>query len=499
MYKVKLEPIGKVCEVNSNTPLRDLIAEFSIEFPCGGNGLCGNCKVKLLAGDIKISEQHARILQKKQLSSEWRLACYSYITEDVTLYIHQCEHIIQTDQTIFSMQPESGYGIAIDLGSTTIVSQLVNLQNGHIEAVSTALNPQSIYGADIISRISYALSSQEHSIQLCQLIRNGIKKLIQEIIEKKPYEIRKVMISGNSVMYNLFCALDISSLAAYPFQSRENNIQEFTPQELNWPLPFECNIFFLPNISHFVGSDILSGIEAIQMHKKKRFQALIDLGTNGEIAIGNREKILCTSTAAGPAFEGLQISQGMRASTGAIYQIDENRNQIKVIGNSEAIGICGSGLVDAIHLFLKQKKIDYSGTIIGDSHFLPIHGKIGLTDKDIREFQLAKAAICTGIEILTKELGISINDIEHFYISGGLGNYLDIDKAINVGLLEVKHKEQVRKMNNTALLGTRMFLFENTLHDRTTILSIAQHCSLEVHPSFQDIYCEKLFFPDLPI
>ena len=224
---------------------------------------------------------------------------------------------------------------------------------------------------------------------------------------------------------------------------------------------------------------------------------MIDFGFNGEIAIGNREKILCASTAAGPAFEGIHISQGMRASAGAIYQIDEHNNCPKIIGNGKAIGICGSGLVDAMYLFLKQRKIDTSGAITRGVPFLAVAGKIGITDKDIREFQLAKAAICTGIEILTKELNISIDDIEHLYIAGGLGNYLDIDKAIAIGLLEIKDKVKVIKVNNSALLGTRMFLFQNTIHDRTTILNIAQHCSLESHVNFQDIYCEKLFFPDL--
>lgn len=497
MHKVCLEPIGKELEVNHNTPLRDIVAELGLEFPCGGNGFCGNCKVRIMAGDIEVSEQHARMLQKKGLSSQWRLACYSHVTEDVTLYIDQCECIVQTDQTLFPVQPEDGYGIAVDLGSTTIVTQLINLYNGHIVAVSTSLNPQSAYGADIISRISYALSSEEHLQQLCQLVRHAIKKLILEMVGDHYYDIRKVVISGNSVMYSLFCALDVSTLAVYPFQSRQNDMQEFTPQDLDWPLPSGCHICFLPNIGHFVGSDILSGIEAIQMHTKKKFQALIDLGTNGEIAIGNREKILCASTAAGPAFEGIHISQGMRASAGAIYQIDEHNNCPKIIGNGKAIGICGSGLVDAMYLFLKQRKIDTSGAITRGVPFLAVAGKIGITDKDIREFQLAKAAICTGIEILTKELNISIDDIEHLYIAGGLGNYLDIDKAIAIGLLEIKDKVKVIKVNNSALLGTRMFLFQNTIHDRTTILNIAQHCSLESHVNFQDIYCEKLFFLDL--
>ena len=185
----------------------------------------------------------------------------------------------------------------------------------------------------------------------------------------------------------------------------------------------------------------------------------------------------------------------MRASTGAIYQIDETGKSIGVIGNVSPIGICGSGLIDAIHLFLKQGQIDYSGTLLTeDTDFLPICEGIGLTDKDIREYQLAKAAICTGIEILRRELNISMKDIEHIYITGGLGNYLNIEKAMNTGLLEIDCMEQVIKMSNSALLGARMFLFKEKQKNVTKILEVTQHCPLESHYDFQDIYCEKLFF-----
>lgn len=494
-HVVSLEPIGIKIEVNHNTPVRDIISEYGIEFSCGGKGVCGKCKIKLLKGNIDADQHHRTLLEKHHLSDEWRLACLSKITEDVTIYINQCEHIIQTDETPFKYSPEEGYGLAVDLGSTTIVSQLVNLKYGKIEAAVTSLNPQTVYGSDIISRISYALSSDMHYSDLTKAVRNKIKQHIFEINAKKSCDIRKVVICGNSVMHHLFSKLDITPLSAYPFQSSHNEMQEFNSSELDWPLAKDCRITFLPNISHFVGSDILSGIEAIQMHKKTKYQVLLDLGTNGEIVIGNRDHILCTSTAAGPAFEGINISQGMKASTGAIYQIGSNGKDVKVVGNGEALGICGSGLIDAIYSFLVQNKIDISGAVTGLKHFIPIYGSIGLTDKDIREFQLAKAAIATGYSILMKEMGITDKDIEHIYISGGLGNYLDIDKANKIGLLETEDINKIVKLNNSALLGTKMFLFDSTNPEINDILKLSKHCSLESHPQFQDIFCDKLFFP----
>ena len=496
-HRVLLEPIHKELEVCHNTPLRDVLIDCGVEFPCGGRGFCGNCKVKILSGNIAMDSSHKALLEKKRLGADWRLACFSRITEDVTLYVSQYQTVIQTDQTSFSIIPEEGDGIAVDLGSTTIAAQLIDLKSGCIKSVATALNPQRQYGADIISRISYALSSHDHALHLSWLVRDVIRDLIEELISGHVNEVHKIVLVGNSVMHHLFCSLDVRPLAVFPFHSSTNGMQILTPTELHWPFADNnCIIRFFPNISHFVGSDILAGIEAIQMHKRDRFQILMDLGTNGEIVVGNKEIIMCTSTAAGPAFEGINISQGMNASVGAICQVTE-KNEIRVIGNTTPIGICGSGLIDVIDLFLKQGKIDSSGAVKEGKTFLALYEKIGLTDKDIREFQLAKAAICTGLEILLKELKLSLDDVEHVYITGGLGNYLDVDKAVNLGLFSQKVKGKIVKISNAALLGAKMFLFHDMESDWKIILQKSQYCALESHPQFQDLFCDNLYFPEL--
>lgn len=495
-HKVRLEPIGVECEVAHGASLHDILATYGIEFPCGGNGICGNCKVRLLDGRIDRDLRHKQLLKQRGLGDEWRLACLSQVTNDLCIFVQQCETIIQTDDTPFDFFPEEGYGIAVDLGSTTIVSQLVNLSNGQIEAVSTDINPQSRYGADIISRIGYAMKSEEHRLRLQQLVRDSIYHQLSNLVSQRNCDLRKVMIVGNTVMHHLFCGIDVSPLATFPFQSTDNIGRIYCPEELGWELPL-CSIEFMPNISHFVGSDIIAGIQATRMFASERYQALIDLGTNGEIVIGNKDRILCTSTAAGPAFEGINISQGMRAASGAICSVEirDDRLTHKVIGNEKPIGLCGSGLVDAVCAFLETDRIDYAGTVTtGEDSKIPISENVGLTSKDIREFQLAKAAVRTGFEILKRQFPISVCNIEKVYLAGGLGNYLNIKNACSVGLLELASSDQLIRLNNSALMGAKQFLFNeyrNKVGDWATNI---EYCSLETHPDFQDIYCENLFF-----
>lgn len=495
-HTVRLKPLGITCKVAHGTSLHDLLATYGVEFPCGGNGTCGNCKVKLLGGNIETSRKHAELLLKKGMDKSWRLACMSQVTDDLCIELQQDTTVIQTDRTSFPFTPEEGYGIAIDLGSTTIVSQLVNLNDNRVEADHTSINPQSKLGADIISRISYALQSEQHRTALQQLVRDCIYGHIRHLLQAGAQPLRKIVIVGNSVMHHLFCGLDVRPLAAYPFNSPHNASQTFSPQDLQWDIP-PCSIRFMPNISHFVGSDILAGIQACRMFESDTYQALIDLGTNGEIVIGNRNHMVCTSTAAGPAFEGINISQGMRATNGAIYRVDTAAEGFtcRVIGNTSPRGICGSGLVDAIHALLEVGAIDFTGNFTAaDCPAIPLTGSITLIPEDIREFQLAKSAVRTGFQLVMQQLGIQAQAIEHVYLAGGLGNYLDIHKASALGLLESLSSTQPVRLSNAALLGAKQFLFNANQKHINDWFSHITYCPLETHPDFQDWYCENMFF-----
>jgi len=487
---ISLLPLGKSIEVNSGTPLIDVLHEFGVEFPCGGKGTCGSCKVKLLKGELEVDAVQQQKLDKLKLDESWRLACYCNAETDITLEISQFENIILADSSTFEFSPQRGFGIAVDLGTTTIVAQLVNLENGHVIDSVSDVNPQARFGGDLISRIQSCLDGKFDELQ--NLIRLKIGEMIRSILQKHPMEISKVAIVGNTVMHHIFSGLPVNSLSFYPFNSPDLGVQSFSAKSLNWQLSDSAKIDFYPSIGSFVGSDILAGIAATKMAERKEYTVLIDLGTNGEIVVGNRDKIICASTAAGPAFEGAKISQGMRATTGAISTVNFENGELRihVIGNVLAKGICGSGLIDVMAMLLNREQIGMFGEINSGEESVLLTGKVSITQQDIREFQLAKAAIAAGIQILLNQLKISYKEVEKVFIAGGFGNFLNIQNVIRTGLIECE-EEKIVKLGNTALIGTKMFLFENEIFIQK-ILEKTTHVNLEGDPNFQDIYIDKM-------
>lgn len=501
-HTVHIEPFDIDISAEDNASLAEIVNGLGIDFPCGGKGLCGNCHVELVKGTMEISAREKALLERKGLdSSRWRLACCGRITDDIAIRIPVREQVILSDNSSSRLSGEEGLAAAVDLGSTTIVVQLIDRKTGAVLESFSEINGQNGFGADIISRIAYALQGPEYSERLALTVREQVGRMTGDAVKASGRDdIRNVTIVGNSVMHHLFCKLDVTPLSAYPFQSPDNGRMEFTPSELGWSLPETCTVRFMPNISHFVGSDILAGILHTGIHRKDRWCALLDLGTNGEIVIGNKEKILCTSTAAGPAFEGVNIVNGMRAVSGAVCRVDETSGKAEIIGNTRPSGICGSGLIDAIHYFLKTGRITPDGRIADDSPgSLEIAGGVALYDRDIREFQLAKAAVATGFELLMKHLGISLADIDKIYIAGGLGNYIDIRKARETGLIKADFDSQIVKAGNSALAGCKEMTFSASDREIEAILPLVSHYSLETDPDFQDKYCENLFFPIFPL
>jgi uncharacterized 2Fe-2S/4Fe-4S cluster protein (DUF4445 family) len=488
--KISLQPIGKSVSVNTGTPLIDVLHEFGVEFPCGGKGTCGSCKVKLLEGELKIDSVQQQKLDKLKLGKEWRLACYCNAESDITLEISQFDNIILADNSTFDFKPQQGFGIAVDLGTTTVVVQLVNLENGHVLDSVSEINPQARCGSDLISRIQSCLDGNFEELQ--NLVHSKIGEMIQYIIQKHPVKVSKVTIVGNTVMHHIFSGLAVNSLSFYPFHSPNLGIQIFSPTQLKWNLPETVNIQFYPSIGSFVGSDILAGIAATKMAEHENYTVLIDLGTNGEIVVGNRDKIICASTAAGPAFEGAKISQGMRATTGAISSVFLENGELKthVIGNVSAKGICGSGLIDVMAILLNKEEIGMFGEINSGEDKVKLSRQVSITQQDIREFQLAKAAIAAGIQILLNQLGITYDDVDKVFIAGGFGNFLNIENVIRTGLIECD-ADKIVKLGNTALIGAKMFLFEDE-EIIQKILEKTTHINLEADPNFQDIYIDKM-------
>jgi uncharacterized 2Fe-2S/4Fe-4S cluster protein (DUF4445 family) len=406
---------------------------------------------------------------------------------------------ILADDSVFAFEPHDGLGLAFDLGTTTLVGQLLDLRTGYVLGVRTALNVQAQHGADIMSRIECALGGGQ--ALLTRLIREQIGGLARELLEIVPErraELRDVVIVGNTVMHHFLCGIDVTPLSHTPFEPEQSGLQVFDPEALGWDIGGGGPVRFLPCLGSFVGSDLLAGVLATRLHESDRLSALIDLGTNGEIVVGNRERLLCASTAAGPAFEGARISMGMRAATGAIAAVSlhDRRLQCHVLGHGAPRGLCGSGLVDAVACGLELGVIRPNGRLANGTAFA-LDPPVQINQSDIRELQLAKGAIAAGLRLLVEQWGATLADLDRIHLAGAFGNYINRASARRIGLLRFP-PEQVQPAGNTALLGAKLALFGGDKSEAAyaPVLRGVRHVSLNEDPGFQEVFAEEMAFPD---
>jgi uncharacterized 2Fe-2S/4Fe-4S cluster protein (DUF4445 family) len=486
--RIELIPLGKVIEVTRGASLADLLADHGVEFPCGGADFCGGCRVRVLEGEIPAHPGEESVLTPEELAAGWRLACRSHADSPMKLEIGQWTTPILTDTARLPGGARSGLGIAIDVGTTTIAAQMLNLSSGEVLQVSTSLNPQCARGADVMSRVLFALTDRA----LTPMIRDTIGRMVAALAGNRSPEIREIILVGNTVMHHLFAGLDVEPLSHAPFDPVEAGDLQFAPPDLGWPLPDSCRIRFLRCVEGFVGSDILAGIVAAGFAAQEGLHALIDLGTNGEIVLGNRERILCASTAAGPAFEAASIRMGMRAAAGAITHVfaRDHALEFHVMGGLEPRGICGSGLVDAVATGLDSGAILPGGQLAGGAKELPLAGPVRLMQADIRELQLAKAAIASGLRLLLRLWGARHDEIAALHLAGAFGNYVRIESAIRIGMLEVA-PDRVLAAGNTALRGAKMILLSGS----PSLPRSIEHVALARDPGFQDAFIDSLGFP----
>jgi uncharacterized 2Fe-2S/4Fe-4S cluster protein (DUF4445 family) len=352
-----------------------------------------------------------------------------------------------------------------------------------------------------MSRVRFAVA-EGGAPQLRDLIRQQIGSLIEQLVfaaHVPEAEIVNIVLVGNTVMHHLFCGLDVEPLSHYPFESEQLGLQTFHARDLGWKLKGDPRVRFLPCLGGFVGSDILAGILATRLSERDDLNGLVDLGTNGEIVIGNRQHLLCASTAAGPAFEGARISMGMRASTGAISEVNIQNHQVscRVLGNVPPQGLCGSGLVDAVAAGLELGRIQPSGRFMNGGDAWELAAPVVLTQNDIRELQLAKGAIAAGIRILMDRFGASPRDLKKLYLAGAFGNYISRTSAQRIGLINFP-AEKVEAAGNTALLGAKLALFSPPGEDGSfaDLRNRTEHVALSADQGFQDTFVEEMAFPN---
>lgn len=399
------------------------------------------------------------------------------------------------------------YGLAIDAGTTTVVVHLVNLESGHLSSISSFENPQKYSGNSVIHRIAYE-SRRPGMLQksIIGLVNWAIKNL-----SVLPEQIYEASISGNPTMQNLFFKLDVRPLGQRPFKSiaeieyragKRNSTELYArPADLGLSMNPEGSIYGLPVIACHVGADTSAGLLAVGMEATTKPVLFLDIGTNSEIALGCGDRILAASCAAGPAFEGGGVRYGMPAFTGAIEHVEFTRDRIvcQVIGNGKPLGICGSGLVDALAEMRRHGLMDKDGKLKDGSSEMPLvqDGSITLSRADISHLAQAKSAILAGQKILLKQYGLRLDEIDRFYLAGAFAHAIDIEKAKEIGLLLPLSSEKFVKAGNTSVLGTRMALL--SVSRREDIVNLAgrvEHVELEREPNFYDLFVEGLRWRD---
>ena len=455
--------------------LADRLFAAGVEFPCGGESGCGGCKVRVLEGDVPATALMRDVLGDREIRDGWRLACCASATGRVVVEVEQWSLRVLSDNAAVPLEPRDGLGAVIDLGTTTLVAQVVNLASGEVQGVATALNPQARYGADVMSRLQFDL---QRPGELGCLIREELGRMLGRV------PLREVLLAGNTAMHHLFCGLDVTPLTHAPFLSPTLGSYRFDAAELGWPGPAE----FLPCLGGFVGSDLLCGIVATRLDEQAQPHALFDIGTNGEVVVGSAEGITCASTAAGPAFEGGRIAAGMRAGTGAIDSVHVRDGSLvcHVIGGGAARGVCGSGLVDAAACGVESGLIAPNGRLINCDKRLPLADGVALTQSDVRELQLAKGAMAAGLRMLAG------GGVAKLHLAGAFGNYIRQASARAIGLLPAGL--DVEPVGNSSLRGARMLLLapSTRVARLRKIAARARHIELAADPDFQYLFAEMM-------
>ena len=440
--------------------------------------------------------------------------------------------VAHDDRRIISLEPgdtsDQLFGVAFDIGTTTIVGSLIDLKNATVLAVAAATNPQNVYGADVISRITHASQAEDGLKQLQGKVIDAANQIIRQLLKEsgiardRVYEITAV---GNTTMSHLFMGIDPTYLAPAPFIPAFSRALEVEASQLGLNINPSGKVLFLPNIAGYVGSDTVGVILATNMDRRKDNCAAIDIGTNGELVLAAGGRLMACSTAAGPAFEGAEIKHGMRAAAGAIEAVNySNGNlEIKTIEDSPACGICGSGLIDAAAALLQAGLIEPTGRYVNPEEnperipkeFLnrlrpsqfgyefvltpaaesETGEDIVLTQGDLRELQLAKGAIYAGLMILLKEANLKISDLDQVLLAGAFGNYVRKESALTIGLLPAIPPEKIVAVGNAAGDGSRMALASQTMRRRALELPAkVEHLELSTRSDFQDIFIDALSF-----
>ena len=460
---------------------------FSVNAPCGGKGKCGNCTVTVITAD----------------GSSSVCACKTPATEGCTVVLGNTQ-----DDLSWNFTPGSsivlparfdGLGTAVDLGTTSIAVSLFDLKTGEKLGTSGAWNEQRAFGADVITRIAYTMDHPDGLERLSSTVRRQIRQMTEDLCREhhRSWEdVRRIFLAGNTTMQHLFAALPVASIAAAPFRP-------YTTFDTSEKYALDGkSVYMSPCVSGYVGGDITAGLSALELDLAEGNHLFLDVGTNGEMALGGKNGFLTCAVACGPAFEGAGISCGMPAAAGAInrFHLTEDQLLFDVIGGGEAKGICGSGLLDLAACLVSLGYITADGQLLsegedGEEGVFTIADGVSLTGRDVRQLQLAKAAVAAGIRILLEESSLQVSDIDTLWLAGGFGNRLDPKSAVTLGMLPEALLGKIRPAGNTSLAGAETALLSGEKSRLLKIQSMCSYLELSSSAKFSEAFVEEMAFP----
>lgn len=460
MHKVIID--GETQYAQDGTVLSDALNRSgkSVDHPCGGKGICKKCLVTV--------------------NGKEELSCQYIIKSDVSVTIKNDGKIYSETGAEETNVITDNLCFALDIGTTTLALALVSLDEGKTIKVITRTNPQRAFGADVMTRIDYCCKNGVEELQ-----KTLIAEINSMVSEFDLHNIEKFYVSGNATMLHLFFGIDCSAMGIAPYSPVF--LESKTKKAENLGIIGVETVESMPSIAAFVGADLVAGLNFVGMPENGKHNLLVDLGTNAEIVLFSEKSALCTAAAAGPCFEGANISCGMSATDGAVYSYSANR--IKTISDAPAKGICGTGLVDIIAYLLDKEIVDETGYMEAD---FEVADGVYINQADIRQYQLAKSAVCSAVLTLLQMKNLSFEDVEKMYISGGFSAKINIENAAKTGLLPKELKNKCIAINNSSLLGTVKYACEK--NDLAVYVDNSTYVDLSATPIFSDLFIENMMF-----
>jgi len=487
---------------------------IGLDAPCGGRHTCGKCKVKAAGALSEITSAEAEMLTERELSGGARLACLAAITGDCEVWLEGAgEMAIKTDAAPagdFELSPAPGpdgepsrWGVAIDIGTTTVAVYLCDLASGIVAATDAFVNPQRAYGADVITRLEYIINNHPHGAdELRSLLLRELSASVERLCARagiSPRDIGCAAIAGNTVMQHIAAGRDARGIANAPFTVDTLFGYSIPAEEAGISIRPGAPVYYMPCFAAYVGGDIAAGLVAAGVDQTGDVTLFIDVGTNGEMGLGSREGICLCATAAGPAFEAAQSECGMAGVAGAITEVwlEDGELRFSVIGGGEPRGICGSGLIDAVAAMLDLGIVDETGRL-EENFYLDRERDIYISPHDIRELQLAKAAICGGIMTLLDDAGLGTRDIGRVALAGGFGAHINRRSACRIGLIPPELEDKIEVVGNTAGMGAVAYIMSASVRERIAKINgpISRYLELSGNEFFMEAYVEQMMFPE---